>query len=325
MSASDPSQAPPSPSSSTLETRSRRLNDRTHLDPSQASQTSRSSSSTSSTNLQTLIESEVLNVNDPNHSLDHRTNIEAPKYADETVSNPLFPPLPTHYSWPTIIFYRVLSMILSVCFLIFVVICAMLKTVPSMVWVVWCWCQLKDPDRSRPFYTLEKERKRIDSGKLKCDVRYYAQRVGLECDEMQIETEDGFILTIHHIVDRSADGIETKSTAPLFTWVLISGKYPVLLLHGLMQSTGAFCVNDENSIAFFLCKSGYDVWLGNNRGYFKPQHKSLKPSNPKFWAWNLRQMGCLDIPALVSFVCGETGRKKVRPYNSSRLHLFAAL
>ena len=92
---------------------------------------------------------------------------------------------------------------------------------------------------------------------------------------------------------------------------LIIGKYPVLLLPGLMQSSGAYCVNDESSLAFFLCKSGYDVWLGNNRGYFKPEHKSLKPSNPQFWAWNLRQMGCLDIPALVSYVCTQTGRKKV--------------
>jgi hypothetical protein len=85
----------------------------------------------------------------------------------------------------------------------------------------------------------------------------------------------------------------------------------VLLLHGLLQASGTFCVNDESSLAFFLCKSGYDVWLGNNRGYFKPEHKFLKPSNPKFWAWNLRQMGCLDIPAMVNYVCTQTGRKKV--------------
>jgi hypothetical protein len=78
-----------------------------------------------------------------------------------------------------------------------------------------------------------------------------------------------------------------------------------------LQSSGTFCVNDESSLAFFLCKSGYDVWLGNNRGYFKPEHKSLKPSNPKFWAWNLRQMGCLDIPAMVDYVCTQTERKKV--------------
>jgi len=83
------------------------------------------------------------------------------------------------------------------------------------------------------------------------------------------------------------------------------------MLPGLMQSSGAYCVNDESSLAFFLCKSGYDVWLGNNRGYFHPEHTSLKPSNPKFWAWNLRQMGCLDIPALVHFVRGQTHTQKV--------------
>jgi hypothetical protein len=83
-------------------------------------------------------------------------------------------------------------------------------------------------------------------------------------------------------------------------------------MHGLMQSSGAFCVNDESSLAFFLCKSGFDVWLGNNRGYFKPKHQTLKPSNPKFWAWNIRQMGCLDLPALVLHVQTQTGRDKVQ-------------
>ena len=86
-----------------------------------------------------------------------------------------------------------------------------------------------------------------------------------------------------------------------------------------MQSSGTFCVNDDSSLAFFLCKSGYDVWLGNNRGYFKPEHKYLKPSNPRFWAWNLRHMGCLDIPALVAHVCVQTGKKKVYSHIKSFL------
>ena len=103
-------------------------------------------------------------------------------------------------------------MILSVCFLVFVVTCAMAMIVPSMAWTVLSWCQFKDPDRLRPFYVLEKERRRIDTGKLKCDVGYYAQRVGLECHESQVETEDGFILTIQHIVDRTPGAIDAKST-----------------------------------------------------------------------------------------------------------------
>lgn len=103
-------------------------------------------------------------------------------------------------------------MVLSVCFLVFVMACAMAKTVPSMAWTVLSWCQFKDPDRLRPFYILEKERRRIEKGKLKCDVGYYAQRVGLECHESQVETEDGFILTIQHIVDRTPGAIDAKST-----------------------------------------------------------------------------------------------------------------
>src|SRR5262245_17003641 len=94
---------------------------------------------------------------------------------------------------------------------------------------------------------------------------------------------------------------------------LILGKYPVLLWPGLMQSSGTYCVNDESSLAFFLCKAGYDVWLGNNRGYFHPKHKHLKPSNYKFWSWNLTQMGYLDIPATISHVCHQTNRNKVLP------------
>lgn len=103
-------------------------------------------------------------------------------------------------------------MVLSVCFLVFVVTCAMAKTVPSMAWTILSWCQFKDPARRRPFYEREKETRAVDAGKLKCDVGYYAQRVGLECHEYHVETEDGFILTIQHIIDRTPGAIDTKST-----------------------------------------------------------------------------------------------------------------
>jgi hypothetical protein len=83
------------------------------------------------------------------------------------------------------------------------------------------------------------------------------------------------------------------------------------MVHGLLQSSGTFCVNDEDSLAFFLCKSGYDVWLGNNRGYFSPEHISLKPSSHRFWAWNLLQMGTSDLPAMISYIKSQTNREKV--------------
>lgn len=196
-----------SPSSSTLEPRSRRQRD----PPS--GERSPTSTNSSNTPLRSTLDRERSNVANPIHPLDHRPNADTPKHADETVSNPLFPPLPKHYSFATVQLYRILSMILSVGFLVFVLICAMVKTLPSIFWVIWSWCQFKDPHRLRPFYRREKERKHLKTGKLKCDVGYYAQRAGLECDETKIETEDGFILTIQHIVDRRPEAVSSKSAS----------------------------------------------------------------------------------------------------------------
>lgn len=83
------------------------------------------------------------------------------------------------------------------------------------------------------------------------------------------------------------------------------------MIHGLLQSAGAYCTNDDDSLAFFLAKSGYDVWLGNNRCGFKPRHSSLDYGDPRMWAWNIRQMGVMDLPALISRVLSETGFEKL--------------
>src|SRR5271155_3847729 len=83
------------------------------------------------------------------------------------------------------------------------------------------------------------------------------------------------------------------------------------LMHGLLQSAGAYCTNDDDSLAFFLCKSGYDVWLGNNRCGFEPRHTLLQYHDPRMWAWNIRQMGVMDLPALISRVLSETGFAKL--------------
>ncbi|KAI9852672.1 MAG: hypothetical protein M1838_006129 [Thelocarpon superellum] len=176
-----------------------------------------------------------------------------------------------------------------------------------------------------------------------CDVGYYARRVGLDVEEYRVQTEDGFILQLWHVYDpreyraRSAEhrdhrgphlfhdaSGEQATPAPGADLSPLSSptptppskparkpRYPVLLIHGLLQSAGAYCTNDDQSLAFFLCKSGYDVWLGNNRCGFAPEHTLLKYSDPRMWAWNIRQMGVLDLPALMSRVLAETGFAKL--------------
>lgn len=165
-----------------------------------------------------------------------------------------------------------------------------------------------------------------------CDVGYYARRVGLDCEIFDVQTEDGFIIELWHLYNpreyhRASSAKRAPHSPEVFPTNLAANgsahgasgsqyspgdkKYPILLIHGLLQSAGAYCTNDDDSLAFFLAKSGYDVWLGNNRCGFKPRHSLLKYSDPRMWAWNIRQMGVMDLPALISRVLSETGFEKL--------------
>ncbi|KAI9371222.1 Alpha/Beta hydrolase protein [Aspergillus egyptiacus] len=155
------------------------------------------------------------------------------------------------------------------------------------------------------------------------DVAYYARRVGLDVETFKVQTEDGFILTLWHVYNpqeytplppnerepRGANVFSGRKDRP------DSGstprKYPVLLMHGLLQNSGAFCANDDESLAFFLCKSGYDVWLGNNRCGLEPEHTTMVGSDPRMWTWTIQHMGVYDLTALISRVLYETGYEKL--------------
>lgn len=180
--------------------------------------------------------------------------------------------------------------------------------------------------------TVGDEYEPTEGGKdpLICDVGYYARRVGLDVEEFSVQTEDGFIIELWHVFNpedytpaslthRSQDEPIVfpkdyiKDSTGTLSQQYPSGKqkYPVLLVHGLLQSAGAYCTNDDDSLAFYLAKSGYDVWLGNNRCGFRPRHQMLSYNDPRMWNWNIRQMGVMDLPALISRVLSETGFAKL--------------
>ncbi|EED13330.1 ab-hydrolase associated lipase, putative [Talaromyces stipitatus ATCC 10500] len=175
----------------------------------------------------------------------------------------------------------------------------------------------EDPESDDEYPPLEGGRDPIV-----CDIGYYARRVGLDVEAFKVQTEDGFILTLWHVYNpneytplpeterdfRQPDVFRDRKARD---FPAKNGRYPVLLIHGLLQSSGAYCVNDEDSLAFFLCKAGYDVWLGDNRCGFEPRHKTLKYSDPRMWCWNIRHMGVLDLPAFISRVLYETGFEKL--------------
>lgn len=257
--------------------------------------------------------------------------------------------------------FRISAFFLSAAFLAVIVLGALFTSIPPLCSRIWLRLQMKNPNAQRPFHEDEVRRskaraeenrtwkERRDVGEqtrsekknttqassgfapteggpdpVVCDPGYYARRVGLDIEEIQVQTEDGFIIDLWHVYDpreytRLSDEERGYRTPDPFTGSKRKRlrnpdqkpKFPVLLMHGLLQSSGAYCVNDDDSLAFYLCKAGYDVFLGNNRCGFKPRHVLLEYSDPRMWAWNIRQMGVYDLAALTSRVLFETGFDKI--------------
>ena len=121
------------------------------------------------------------------------------------------------------------------------------------------------------------------------DLGYYAQLLGLRLDEYDVTTEDGFVITLQRLCDPKHDA-ETLAGGEL---------RPLLLVHGLMQSSGSFVTGGYKSLAYFLVKNRYDVWLGNNRCGFRPRHTHYGLNDPRMWDWDLHEMSQYDLPAML--------------------------
>lgn len=119
---------------------------------------------------------------------------------------------------------------------------------------------------------------------------------GYPCEEYNVHTEDGYILGIQRIPrDRSGQGM---------------GPRPVVLLqHGLLSSSADWVDNLVNqSLAFLLADTGFDVWLGNSRGNtYARRHERLDPESEQFWNFSWDEMARYDLPATIKTILGVTG------------------
>lgn len=118
------------------------------------------------------------------------------------------------------------------------------------------------------------------------------RRYGYTSESHVIETEDGYLLTVHRI-PKSKNGTV--------------GKQPVLLQHGLLATSTCFLDEGNKSLAFILSDLGYDVWLGNARGNeYSRAHVNLLPEDTKFWNFSWHEMAIFDIPAVVTYISDTT-------------------
>ncbi|WVR04487.1 hypothetical protein IAU60_001491 [Kwoniella sp. DSM 27419] len=223
------------------------------------------------------------------------------------LSRPTFPPpsLSTYSPLPpspltlgakiNLFINQAISVTLSTYFLIFVVLWAFsaecAKALPKWVW----------PDKPRNFPWDDEKYWRKEGKKVSKDPADYAKQVGMDIEHQTVETDDGYYLKVHKVIDPKAtphsDG---------------RGGFPVLILHGLFQSSGSFVTSEDRSLAFWLAKNGgYQVYLGNVRGVFDMGHRNFSRNDPRFWDWTIRELALYDLPALVDHVCRETGYDKI--------------
>lgn len=202
---------------------------------------------------------------------------------------------PTLYSRARLVVTQTTANVLSSFFLVLVVVWALSVRLLAAV-----------PKFFAPSVAEQKQwddPKRWRNEKLVKDVRYYAAQCGFEIRNETVETQDGYFLRMNRIIDPQTTHVKHSDGR---------GGFPVLIMHGLFQSSGSFVTSEERSLAFWLARhGGYQVFLGNNRGVFDMGHRTYKRSDPRFWDYNIRELAIYDLPAMVDYVCKETGYDRI--------------
>ena len=206
---------------------------------------------------------------------------------------------PTWYKYFKLQLNQLLANTLSSVFLILVVIWALSVRFFAYVPVLLGLAPKKEKEELHEW----DDPKRWKKEKLVKDVGYYARSCGFDIVDETVETEDGFYLRVHRVIDPTRKDEKRKDGR---------GGFPILIQHGLFQSSGSFVTSEERSLAFWLARhGGYQVFLGNNRGVFDMGHKTLKRNDPRFWDWNIRELAIYELPAMVDFIRKDTGYDKV--------------
>ncbi|KAJ3640680.1 hypothetical protein Zmor_027226 [Zophobas morio] len=109
----------------------------------------------------------------------------------------------------------------------------------------------------------------------------------------QVQTDDGYLLTLFRIPRQNPKGV-------------------IFFQHSLCTDARIWVSQYNESIAFFFWRAGYDVWLGNTRGnYFCKKHVSLNPTEAAFWNFTFHEIGYYDNHASIEYVKRQIGGSKI--------------
>jgi len=125
------------------------------------------------------------------------------------------------------------------------------------------------------------------------------------CENYTIQTEDGYLLTLFRIPGKRYEKLEDAKKVP---------KQPVILQHGLIDSSDCWVLNEKPALAYMLADSGFDVWLGNFRGSkYSRAHIKLDPDKDEkeFFSYSIDEVIKYDLKAYFTEIPKITGYQKI--------------
>ncbi|GAB4848002.1 hypothetical protein Ancab_002662 [Ancistrocladus abbreviatus] len=131
---------------------------------------------------------------------------------------------------------------------------------------------------------------------------------GYKCQEFQVTTEDGYVLSIQRIAEGRAAAAAAGGEGG---GKLLPNRQPVLLQHGVLVDGITWLLNPpKQNLPMILADNGFDVWIANTRGTrFSRNHLFLDPSSPAFWNWSWDELVTYDLPATFDFVYHQTSQQ----------------
>lgn len=126
-----------------------------------------------------------------------------------------------------------------------------------------------------------------------------AERYGYRAEQHSITTEDGYLLTVFRI--------------PRATSCRGAASRPVLLMHGLLMSADSWLnAGPGAALGLLLPTACHDTWFGNVRGStYGRRHRTLDPTDERFWRFSADEIGAFDLPATVDYVLRVTGADRL--------------
>ncbi|GMT22386.1 hypothetical protein PFISCL1PPCAC_13683, partial [Pristionchus fissidentatus] len=129
-------------------------------------------------------------------------------------------------------------------------------------------------------------------------IRYW----GYPVDAYEVQTQDGYILTLFRIRHGRNNTAEVGCKRP-----------PIILDHSLLCDSAQFILNPpESSPAMILADAGFDVFLMNHRGTkHSRRHHNFYTSSSRYWKFTLDEYAKYDNPAAIDVVLTIAGEKSL--------------